>query len=161
MSVEQAAAVLAEVPTFEGLPAEALRSLAVSGEEVALKAGETLFRAGEAADGAYVILSGRLELMSEQAGRRQRLCELLPGALAGERALLIATTHPATARALAASRVLRIPRPLFLRLLEGFPEAAAALQALFGARVQDTLAALETVRAEKLDTPLPSRARKR
>ena len=83
------------------------------------------------------------------------------GALLGETALLIATARPATARALDSSRLLRIPRPLFLRMLEGFPEAARTLRAQLGARVGETLAALETVRAEKLDTPVPPRARKR
>ncbi|MBA4789545.1 MAG: cyclic nucleotide-binding domain-containing protein [Rhizobiales bacterium] len=161
MSVEEAVATLSGVPMFEGLPAEALRGLAISGEDVALKAGETLFRGGDAADAAYVLLSGRLELASEPAGRRRRVCELLPGALLGETALLIATTRPATARALEASRLLRLPRAAFLRVLEGFPEAAATLRVQLGARLAETLSALETVRAEQLDRPAPPRARKR
>lgn len=161
MSIEEAVTTLSGVPMFEGLPAEALRGLAISGEDVALKAGETLFRAGDAADASYVLLSGRLDLVSEPVGRRRRLCEVLPGALLGETALLIATTRPATARALEASRLLRISRAAFLRVLEGFPEVADTLRAQLGARLAETLSALETVRATHLDQPVPPRARKR
>lgn len=151
MSVEQAVAALQAVPTFEGLPDEALRILAISAEELPLGAGEVLFRTGEAADDGYVVLSGRLELVSEQTGRRGRLCELLPGALIGETALLVAGARPAMARALESSRLMRIPRTTFLRMLEGFPAAAAPLRDLFAARVTEMLAALEALRLKRLD----------
>lgn len=158
MSVEQAVEALKGVPTFEVLPDEALRILAISAEEVGLRAGEVLFRTGDAAEEGYVVLGGRLELVSEQPNRRRRLCELLPGALIGETALLIPGARPATARALETSRLMRIPRPLFLRMLEGFPAAAAPLRDLFAARVTETLGALETLRVERLVPPPKSAA---
>ncbi|MEP9379439.1 Crp/Fnr family transcriptional regulator [Aquabacter sp. CN5-332] len=160
MSVEQDVATLQGVPTFEVLPAEALRILAISAEERQLKAGEVLFRIGEISDAGYVLLSGRMELVVEQSGRRRRLCELLAGALVGETALLIQLPRPATARALEASRLMRIPRTTFLRMLEGFPDAAVTLRDLFAERLQGTLSALETVRREKLEAPVKPRARK-
>lgn len=151
MSVDQAVTALQDVPTFEGLPDEALRILAISAEELSLGAGEVLFRAGERADDGYVVLTGRLELVSEQTNRRGRLCELLPGALLGETALLVAGVRPAMARALESSRLMRISRTTFLRMLEGFPEAATPLRDVFAARVGETLAALEALRQKRLD----------
>lgn len=151
MSVEQAVTALQGVPTFQVLPDEALRILAISAEEMTLGAGAVLFRAGETADDGYVVLSGRLELVSEQTGRRGRLCELLSGALIGETALLVAGTRPATARALESSRLMRISRTTFLRMLEGFPDAAVPLRDVFATRVSETLAALESLRQKRLD----------
>ncbi len=55
------------------------------------------------------------------------------------------------ARALESSRLMRIPRTTFLRMLEGFPAAAAPLRDLFAARVSEMLAALEALRLKRLD----------
>lgn len=154
---EQSVARLREVPIFEALPDAALHALAEGADEVTLKSGELLFRAGETAEGGHVVLAGRLELFTEQGARRKRLCELLPGALIGEKALLIAATRPCGARALEASRLLPIPRPVFLQVLQDFPEAAQALRALFAARIAETMGALDAFRAEKLDVPAPRR----
>lgn len=161
MSVDQDVATLQGVPTFEVLPTEALRILAISAEELKLKAGETLFRMGETSDAGYVLLSGRMELVAEQGGRRRRLCELLPGALVGETALLIQATRPVTARALESCRVMRIPRATFLRMLDGFPDAAASLRDLFAVRLASTLSALDAIRREKLEAPVKPRMGKR
>ncbi|TCT06794.1 Crp/Fnr family transcriptional regulator [Aquabacter spiritensis] len=161
MSLEQDVAALQGVPTFEVLPPEALRSLAISAEIHELKAGDVLFRAGEISDAGYVVLSGRIELVTEQAGRRRRLCELLSGALVGETALFVASPRPATARALEAATVLRISRPVFVRVLEGFPEAATLLRAQFAERLEATLGALDALRREKFDSPSRPAARRR
>ena len=47
------------------------------------------------------------------------------GTLLGELALLTETVRPVTATANEPSTVLRIPRTLFLKMLEGYPDAAA------------------------------------
>ena len=51
-----------------------------------------------------------------------------PGTLLGELAMLTDTTRPVTATALEPSTVLRIPRTLFLKMLEGYPDAASRLR---------------------------------
>ena len=69
-----------------------------------------------------------------------------PGTLLGEAALLTETRRPATARARADSTVLRISRTLFLRILDGYPDAAVRLRELIASRADQWARELENVR---------------
>jgi CRP-like cAMP-binding protein len=70
-----------------------------------------------------------------------------PGTLLGEAALLTETRRPATARAREDSAVLRISRTLFLRILDGYPDAAVRLRELIASRADQWARELENVRA--------------
>ena len=60
------------------------------------------------------------------------------GALLGEFALLAETTRPMTAIAAEPSTVLRIPRSLFLKMLEGFPDSARRMRDYISTRANRT-----------------------
>ncbi|GGF80638.1 cyclic nucleotide-binding protein [Azorhizobium oxalatiphilum] len=160
MSLEQDVALLRGVPTFRALAPEALRVLAVSAEQRKLAPGELLFRTGDKADGAYVVVSGRMEVYAESGGKRRAGCDVLPGGLIGETALILDRPRPATAAALDAAVVLRIPRATFLRMLESYPDAALEVRRAFAQRVESLLGSLDTVR-DKLETPVLPPRRKR
>ncbi len=153
MSLDQDVVLLQGVPTFDVLTPDALRILAISAEQRRLAPDEVLFRMGDAADCGYVVMAGRVEVFSERAGKRRNACEALPGALIGEMALILDRPRPATAVALEAATVMRIPRTTFLRVLESFPEAAVALRDKVAARVGTVLKSLDTVR-DRLETPI-------
>lgn len=159
MSLEKDIALLRGVATFDMLNGEALRILAISAEMRSLKAGETLFRAGESADGAFVVCSGVVHLVTDRDdGERQVLYKVKPGALIGETALVAANPRPATAVAGEDSVVMRVSRSTFLRMLEEFPEAAAKLRRAFARRLETTMRALDRVRLQLEDPPaLPRR----
>ena len=70
-----------------------------------------------------------------------------PGTLLGEMALFTETRRPATATALEPSTVLRIPRALFIKMLDSFPEAASKLRELFATRLDQSAREIATVRA--------------
>jgi len=74
-----------------------------------------------------------------------------PGTLLGELALLTETTRPVTATALEPSTVIRIPRTLFLKMLEGYPDAAVRLRESFLARAEHSETDMHRVRSV-LDT---------
>lgn len=154
MTLEQDVALLQGVPAFEVLTPEAVRILAISADQQRLARGDTLFKAGDPADCGYVLLSGRLELSTDGPGRRRRLSEVLPGALVGETALIIEVPRPVNARALEPSALMRIPRATFLRMLEGFPEAAADLRDRIASRLETTIADLEALRRARLEAPV-------
>ncbi|WP_084540045.1 cyclic nucleotide-binding domain-containing protein [Azorhizobium doebereinerae] len=153
MSLDQDVVLLQGVPTFKVLAPEALRILAISAEQQRLRPGEVLFQAGDAADCGYVVAAGRLEVFSGSPGKRRGTLEALPGALIGETALLLDRPRPATAAAVEASTVMRIPRTTFLRVLESFPEAAVEMRQAFAQRVDALMRALDTVR-DRLETPI-------
>src|SRR5262249_19297118 len=69
-----------------------------------------------------------------------------PGVLLAELALLTETMHQATALATEPSAVMRIPRKLFLRMLEGYPDAARRLRDAIAARANEAMNDVASVR---------------
>jgi CRP-like cAMP-binding protein len=132
MTIEDDIGFLERVPTFRLLGRGALRILAIGAESRYVQAGQMLFTAGEDADGAYVVQQGSFNLLPD----RLRSAEIIagPGTLLGEAALLAETKRPATATAREPSTVIRISRSLFLKMLEGYPDAAIRLRDLIASR---------------------------
>ena len=102
-----------------------------------------LFNAGEPADGAYIIQRGSFALNTETGNQSEVIAG--PGTLLGETALLAETKRPATARAREDSTVLRISRTMFLRILDGYPDAALGLRDLIASRADQWARELENV----------------
>ena len=126
------------VPWLARLDDEAREALVQSAETVHLPAGEELFRAGDAADTAYLVVSGRLEVVLEDAPLRL----LGPGSVLGELAVLSAGTRSATVRAHRDSVLRRLHPDALDEVLSGHPASARALV---------------SVLAEQLASPAPPR----
>lgn len=135
MALEDDIALLSRVPLFAALGAEPVRLLAFSAETRALRAGDVLFREGNAADSGYVVVDGALVLAGTGGLGEHRAG---PGALVGEIALIVETLRPATATAAEPTSVLRIPRALFRRVLTEFPEAAVRVHDDFRDKMRRT-----------------------
>src|SRR6185295_7169951 len=135
MSIEDDIAFLERVPALRLLGRDALRILAIGSENRYIHEGVSLFGEGEEADGAYVVQEGSFELVSEKSGTASVVG---PGALIGELALLTETRRPVAAIAREPSSVVRIPRQLFLKMLEGYPDAARRMRDAVATRVNQT-----------------------
>lgn len=144
MTIDDEIEFLGRIPVLHQLGGAALRILAIGAETQILAAGQVLFTVGDAADCAYVVREGTLSLKSERAGESEVI--IGPGTLLGEAALLVENKRPATARALANSAVLRISRAMFLRMLEGYPDAAERLRGLFITRADQWARDIRSVR---------------
>jgi CRP-like cAMP-binding protein len=145
MTIEDDIAFLERISILRRLGAAALRNLAIGAESYDLQTGQVLFTAGEAADGAYIIRRGSFVLRTERANEPDVVAG--PGTLLGETALLVETLRPATARAREDSTVLRISRSMFLRVLDGYPDAAQRLRDLIASRVDQWAGELENIHA--------------
>jgi CRP-like cAMP-binding protein len=155
MSIEDDIAFLERVPTLALLGHEALRILAIGAENRYVQNGDVLFREGDAADAAYVVQEGSFSLVSDKSRADPATTAVGPGAMLGELALLTETVRPATATASEPSSVIRIPRKLFLKMLEGYPDAANRLREIITLRAQEAMRDIDSVRsgfdgAEKL-----------
>jgi len=145
MTIEDDIAFLGRVPTLRQLGAPALRILAIGAESYSVQAGQVLFAAGDAADCAYVVQQGSFALQPERASDAELVAG--PGSLLGEMALLAETRRPATATAREDATVMRIPRAMFLKMLESYPDAAQRLRELLTARADQWARELDKVRA--------------
>src|SRR5437870_13885719 len=118
MSIDDDIAFLERVPTLTLLGREALRILAIGAESRYVHDGDVLFREGEVADAGYVVQEGSFTLASGNACIGVEPVTVGPGALLGELAPLTETGPPASATPTDPSSVIRIPRKLFLKMLE-------------------------------------------
>jgi CRP-like cAMP-binding protein len=145
MSIEDDIAFLERVPALRLLGRDALRILAIGSENRYIHEGISLFGEGEDADGAYVVQEGSFDLVSEKNSIPASVAG--PGTLIGELALLTETTRPVAAIAREPSSVVRIPRQLFLKMLEGYPDAARRMRDAVAARVNQTAGEFARVRS--------------
>ena len=122
-----------------------MRILAIGVESYDVQAGQVLFTAGEAADGAYIIKRGSFSLKPEKPNDDEIVAGT--GTLLGESALFAETRRPATATAREVSSVMRISRSMFLRMLEGYPAAAQRLRDLIASRADQWAREMDNVRA--------------
>jgi NTE family protein len=86
--------------------------------------GEVLMRQGDAADGLYLVGSGRLQVKIEREdGSEEVINEVGRGALVGEMALLTDSPRSATITALRDSHVLFLSSDAFGRVVQAHPSA--------------------------------------
>jgi CRP-like cAMP-binding protein len=133
MTLEDDIAFLERVPSFGLLGRDALRILAIGAESRNLEEGDVLFTVGDPADAGYVVQDGSLILRSGGGAE----FTVARGSLLGELALITETVRPVTAIAAEPSTVIRVTRSLFLKMLEGFPDAARRLRDHLAARTDE------------------------
>jgi CRP-like cAMP-binding protein len=149
MAIEDDIALLERVPSLALLGREALRILAIGAENRYLHNGEVLFREDESSDAGYLVQEGWFKLTSE--GRGEDGARFVgPGKMIGELALLIETRCAVTAMASEPSTVIRIPRSLFLKMLESYPDAAARLRTRLLQQAEQAAREMHTIR-ERLE----------
>ena len=146
MSIEDDIALLEEVPTFKSLGRDALRVIAIGAETKPVATGEVLITEGDFVVVAYVVEHGSLTLTRRRRKGEVRASVASAGALLGEAALLTNVRRPVTATAREPSSVMRIPRPLFIKMLQGYPEFAERLREDMLRRLQRITADLEPIR---------------
>lgn len=125
MALDDDIAILAAAPVFEDFGRDALRLLTFAAERRGLAAGELLFSRGEPADGGFVVMSGTIVQAPRVAGAGPVVAGR--SALIGRLALLVRGERPSEARAQEPAEVMRITPTLMRRVLEEFPDAAAAI----------------------------------
>jgi CRP-like cAMP-binding protein len=139
MSIEDDINFFENVPTLRLLGRSALRVLAIGAESRYVHGGEILFRKGDAADSGYVIQEGafKLTVASPREDAEGKII-IRAGQLLSELGLITRTIHALTASAVEPSTVIRIPRTLFMKMLEGHPDAARRLRDHYAARVDES-----------------------
>ena|SRR5215207_4240967 len=146
MSLADDISFFERVPTLALLGREPLRILAIGAENRYVHEGDVLFREGETADAGYVVQEGSFTLTCERSAGGGQSVIVGPGALLSELALLTETVRLVTATATEPSAVVRIPRKLFLKMLEGYPDAARRLREVLAMRAEQAMRDIDTVR---------------
>jgi CRP/FNR family transcriptional regulator, cyclic AMP receptor protein len=149
--------LLEDLPLLSGLE---LRGPAKELVPIELEAGQELWRQGQAADGLYIVVAGRLRISARlPGGRESALAEVGPPSVVGELALLDSGTRTAGVRAIEPTRLLRLTRRDFRALVSGHDPGARAVRRRLLELACRRLAARHQALAEMLDgTRITARA---
>lgn len=139
MTSKIAGDVLARNPVFAVLSPARRKALAESGQSVQLARGRRLFSRGDAADAAYAIIGGELEVTIEGPdGRAVFIARLGNGDVVGEMGVLDGVARSTDATATRKTDLWRIDRAHVLDALTNEPGSALALLSVLARRIRDT-----------------------
>jgi len=160
MALDDDITVLSQAPLFNLLERDALRLVAFASESRTYREGDVLFRKGDRADGGYVVSRGAIALDASDDGSPETFLAG-PGSLIGQAALFARIERRATATAREPSAIIRVTPSLMRRVLEEFPDAAAAIQEAMAEELTRLTEGLERVRQQLIASDgeeIPARA---
>lgn len=128
MALNEDIALLKTVDLFRELGEDKLRLIAFGAERRRLQPGQVLFRQDTPADCAFIVAEGQIEFSRlDRNGTPADLGIVGPGSLIGEIAMISRVDRSMSAVSVDSSEVMRINRPLFMRMLEEYPEIAGIM----------------------------------
>ncbi|WAS91266.1 cyclic nucleotide-binding domain-containing protein [Nannocystis punicea] len=127
---------LQAVPLFAALDGADLQRVVELASVVALPAGHTLFREGDAGDELYVVARGAVAVQATAAEGEGMIDQLGSGSLFGEIAVLAGGRRRATVRTVIPTTLVRIPGPALRAAMQRAP-LGEAIWEVFAARIFD------------------------
>lgn len=119
--------------------------------------GEIIFKEGEPADCAYVLVSGQIELVKMNGAKAVRLSLLMPGEMFGEMGLVDSTPRSATARAVGEVIVDVVAKDEFLKAVRETPDVALTVIANLAERLRTTNDLVSQPVQRDVRRPVPQR----
>lgn len=139
----EGAEIIRSFPLLSFASPEVLERICQGGWFV-LPADELLWRLGDAADSAYFVIAGRLDVLDpslpEDVDERV-IAQVERGEIVGELALLVDAPRSASVRARRDTVLLEVPRRLFAELARSHPEFTWALASRIAGRLADATSA--------------------
>lgn len=145
MSLNEEVKILRNIPLFARIDPSKLKLLAFTSERITFAAGETLFRQGDQADCAYIVIEGEAEVLVDTPQGPLCVATIGHNDIVGEIAILIDVPRTATVRARTALVTLRIAKDLFFRLVTEFPQIAVEIMRELAHRLEQTTGRLSDV----------------
>lgn len=128
---------LKRVALFEGLDQRSLEAVANAAVEQSYAPGQEIVRQGDTGVGAFIIRSGRAEIVQDHGGQEHKVGEVKSGDFFGDMALLDEFPRSATVRAVEPTTCLGITRWHFRGLLESHPQIALQMLPVLTRRLRN------------------------
>jgi len=148
MSLKEEYELLRRIPFFAEIEPAKLKLLAFMSERVGFDPGRRLFRQGDPADAAYLIIDGHADVIAETAEGPVLLATLGANDFVGEMAILSNVPRNATVCAHDRLVALRISKEPFMRMVREFPTMAISIMQELAHRLDANNKALLDARAE-------------
>lgn len=143
MQLDDAATLLGKADFFEICDAEQRRLLAFAAEKTKHRPGALIYKVGDTAGGAHVLMSGTVATTTDAEGNGDPHVVSVPGTVFGAMALVVDKPRPVTLKSIDHAEVLFVPRQAFRKLIETDPDLARRAAARIRAELLDYLGAIE------------------
>jgi CRP-like cAMP-binding protein len=145
MQLDDATTILGRADFFEVCDAEQRRLLAFASERKRFKPGTVIYKAGDAPEGALVLVSGTVSTYQEGDDENPHVVTQ-PGSTLGAMSLVVARPRPVTVKSVDQVEMLFVPRSAFLKLCNQAPDLAARAADRIRRELVGYLGAVETIR---------------
>jgi CRP-like cAMP-binding protein len=147
MSLEQEVELIRQFPIFSKIQPAMQKLLCFSSERLTYDAGQVMFNAGDAADAAYIIIDGSVEISVPTPSGPIIVNTLGKNELLGEIAIFGDVPRTATAKAMAKLEALKISKDMFVKVIRENPDAAVELIKILAGRLANTTSQLTQTRS--------------
>ena len=140
MSIEQEVELIRRIPIFQRIQPAMQKLLCFGSERITYDAGQPLVKAGDAADAAYVIIEGTVEVTISVDATTKPLVISTSGAneIIGEIGIFGDVPRTATVTATTRVEALKISKELFINIIRQNPDAAIAVLRVLATRLANT-----------------------
>ncbi|HEX9395460.1 MAG TPA: cyclic nucleotide-binding domain-containing protein [Burkholderiales bacterium] len=147
MSLEQEIELIRQFPIFSKIQPAMQKLLCFTAERLTYDAGQVMFNAGDAADAAYIIIEGSVEISVPTPAGPIVVNTLGRNDILGEIAIFGDVPRTATAKALVRVETLKISKEMFIKVIRENPDAAIELIKILAARLANTTNQLTRTRS--------------
>ena len=130
------AAILPEI--FGPLDRQIITDIQKQAEWIHLPLGDTLFREGDPGDSLYLVIMGRLRVVTDQNGKEKIIGEAAQGECIGEMAIITSEPRLATVYAIRDCELIRFSKELFEKLLDAYPRVMLGIIRILIDRLKKT-----------------------
>src|SRR5262245_10090344 len=141
--------VVARIAVFHGLKPETIRRVVAAATVLALDPHEVLFRQGDPATAFFIVVEGWIKLYRITfSGEETVIHVLTDGESFAEAVAFTGARYPATAEAVSAARVVRIPADHVVRCIREDPDIALAMIASTSQHLHHLVQQVEQLKAQ-------------
>ncbi len=149
------AEIIKQFPIFSALNQEELAELSRLATWRRFAPGEAIFWEGEVPHWFYIVAEGKVKAFKQSSSGKEFIIAFFgPGEMFGEVAIFENKTYPASAQAVAVTRILGIRREEFLAFLSGHPQVALSIISVLGGRLRDAQSRLGDMAGERVEQRL-------
>jgi len=147
MSIEKEVEILRNIPMFAKVEPAKLKLLAFASERLTFKAGQSMFRQGDAGDAAYIIVEGTADVIVNTPDGPLTVAAFSRNDIIGEIAILCDVPRTATVTATSELIALKISKDLFYRMVTDFPDMGIEIMRALAQRLEHTTSQLRKASA--------------
>jgi CRP/FNR family transcriptional regulator len=157
LTIERKAQVLGQSSIFSSLNGDELADLVGLTTERSFVEDESIFWEGDTPGWFYIVAEGKVKVVKHSSlGKEFIIAFFGRGEMFGEVAVFANKTYPASAQAVAETKVLGIRREDFLSFLGSRPQVALRIINVLGERLRDAQGRLRDLAGERVEQRLAS-----